>query len=289
MRNTGPPELDGFQYGESCPSIRQILGCLYSRVTAPDYTHDTNPWSDSDPGLRSISTASLELLQDHAEFHMQAFLYVHELLDRELVDRKLVSRTRLTGATSLRALPEGSSVSEVLFDIEDLEPLSSFLRPQDSGNNVRGFMPGDRIEAMAKLAYAWVDGDRSTSAQRRRAESRQTCVQSQAPPNAAVEGRAEAGEAGETDKENKLIADMLELEAEMGGFGQVEDDESISEIESITSSLDSSSPLLGREPLGGSEKGDVSVERSRDAGGPGASVNTTDQGAGNWWLRLFTQ
>lgn len=289
MRNTDTPELEGFQYGENCPSIRQVLGCLYSRVTAPNYTHDTNPWSDSDPGLRSISTASLELLQDHAEFHMQAFLYVHDLLDRELVDRKLVSRTRLTGVTSLKALPAGSSVSEVLFDIEDLEPLSSFLRPQDSGNHVRGLMPGDRIEAMAKMAYAWVDGDRSTSAQRRRAESRQPCVKSQAPPNAAVEDRTEAGEARETVKEDKLIADVLELEAEMGDFDQVDDDESISEIRSVASSLDSSSPLLARESLAGSEKGDVSVDRSRDAGGPGASVNTMNQGAGNWWLRLLAQ
>lgn len=235
MQDSAPFQSEGSQHRKGIPPIRQVLGCLYSTVTAPDYTHDTNPWSDTDPGLQSISTASLELLQDHADFHMQAFLYVHELLDRELVDRKLVSRTRLTRASNLIILPEGSSVSEVLFDVDDLQPLSSFLGPRDSGGDVGGSMPGDRIEAMAKMAYAWVDGDRSSSARRRRAESRPIYVKPQAPHNAAVESNTEAGENGETDKEDQLIAEVLELKAEMGGFDQVEDDESVSEIESIVS------------------------------------------------------
>lgn len=235
MRDYNAPKLEDSHPRDITPSISRILNNLYARVTAPRYIHDANPWDESDPALQSISTASLELLQDHAVFHMKAFLYVHDLLDRELVDRKLVSRTRLTRKSNLLStLPNSSSISEVLFDIEDLEPLSSFLGPPGTSGNPCGAMPAERIETMVKMAYAWVDGDRSASA-RRRAGSKPTPIRSQGPRNSAIEARAETGEDGESGKEDQCVEDVMELTAQMDEFDQVDDNETFPELESTTS------------------------------------------------------
>lgn len=231
MRNTAALRSEALQHREDTPSIRHIFSSLYSRVTAPNYMHDGNPWSDSDPGLQSISTASLELLQDHADFHMQAFLYVHELLDKELVDRKLASRTRLDRASKLTTLPKGSNLTEILFDVEDLEPLDNFLGLGNNNEDPHGTMAEERIEAMAKMAYAWVDGDRSTSARRRRAQSKLTPIKSQAPRNTTVETRNGIRDDGETDNDEDCVADVTELEAQMDELDQVDDIESLSELE----------------------------------------------------------
>lgn len=166
---------------------------------------------------------------------MKAFLYVHELLDKELVDRKLVSRTRLVRASNLVTLPKSSGVSEVLFDVEDLEPLSNFLGPQDNSEDIHGTVPGERVEAMAKMAYAWVDGDRSASARRRRADSKLTPVKSQAPREAAVKTRTWVREDGESEKEDQCVADVMELGVQMDEFDQVGDFESLSELENTIS------------------------------------------------------
>lgn len=206
------------------PPILHTLRRLYSRVTSPGYTHDANPWSDSDPALQSIFTTSLELLQEHADFHMRAFLYVHELLDKELVDRKLATQTLLGRVSGGGGLLGSSNVREVLFDVEELVPLSGFLEPLDQGHNVRGTVVGERIDAMARMAYAWVDSDRSTSAARRRAGSRPSSVKFQAPRDAAFETMTEPEEARDSDQEGQCVPDMIELRAEMDGFDPVVDD-----------------------------------------------------------------
>lgn len=197
------------------PIICHAFELLYTRVTSPAYTHDTNPWSDSDPELQSISTAALELLQEHADFHMQVFLYIHELLDRELADRKLASRARLNGLSL-----GGSRVLEVIFDAEDLEPLSHFLSPRDDRKYLNMSMVGERIDTIAKMAYAWVDGDRSaSSARRRRIGSSSPSVATQAPRDAAMQGALETGDSDQGDQCTAICtADLVQLEAEMNVF-----------------------------------------------------------------------
>ncbi|ROV99506.1 hypothetical protein VMCG_06420 [Cytospora schulzeri] len=140
--------------------------------------------------------------------------------------------TQLFRATSSRTLPEGSSVSEVLFDVEDFEPLHGFLGARDYSDDFHESVPGERIEAMARMAYSWVDGDRSNAARRRRTDSRPTAVRSQSSLNTAVGARTGAGSDEQSNKKDQSIADVLELEVEMDCFDQVGDAELFSEMES---------------------------------------------------------
>ncbi|KUI55947.1 Serine/threonine-protein kinase csk1 [Cytospora mali] len=247
------------------------------------------PWDDILNGVDDEWKGLIKAMVRYDSGRMkaeQALLYVHELLEKELLDRKLVALTRLDRVGSRETPPEASNISEILFDVDDLEPLGSFLVTRDQFGNVHGSLVGERIDTMAKMAYAWIDGDRSAA--RHRTESKSRSSKLQIPRKAAVEARNEAGEDGGLHPEDQCVADMIQLEAEMDEFDLVDDGKSFSDMESTISSVDSPSPLLGGLRLGEAEVDEASVDRTNEVVGSATMANT-EAGTRKGWLRWFAQ
>lgn len=182
-------------------------------MTASAYLHDIDPWSDSDPELQPVSTATLEILQDHAIFHMRAFLHVHDILDKEITNRKLESRFRISDAST-----GAIRVREILFNINDFEPLNVFLGAHDnSSDGDSGPLDSEHRDAIAKMGHAWVSVKREAARKSRSDGPRPVSVKPAIPGEAAAQI-----DIGGADGGSISFQDVVALEDEMDGYDEQE-------------------------------------------------------------------
>ncbi|KAL1862828.1 hypothetical protein Daus18300_008324 [Diaporthe australafricana] len=193
------------------PPISDLLRRLYSRVTASTYQHDMNPWNDPDPDLQLISTASLEVLRDYTTYHMSAFLHMHDILNKEVADRNLSSRFTTSDTNASASRP-----SEVLFSIDDFEPLSGFLGAEDSLSDAANGPPeveSEHRDIIARMGHAWVVDLREAERQSRPDGPRPVSVKAKAPDEVVAQIDIEGAESGSMSFE-----DVVALEDEMDGY-----------------------------------------------------------------------
>ncbi|KAI3397387.1 hypothetical protein diail_10837 [Diaporthe ilicicola] len=172
--------------------IHVLFRNLYSRVTAPTYQQDISPWNDPDPELQPVSTASLEVLQGHAMYHMKTFLCIHDILNEEIANRRLQSRFTAPDASKSAGQP-----GEVLFNINDFEPLSTFVGAQEGTSEaVIRHLESEPRDTIAKMGYAWVDGVREAARRPRPDVPRPVSVKAPAPGGMAARIDVEGAENG---------------------------------------------------------------------------------------------
>lgn len=157
MAESSPQPTKDLQSETSTPLISDLLKILSCCVNTAECHHDTNPWSDSDPGLQVFSTAALEALQEHTTHRMKSLLHMHEVLDKEIANRKLESRFTVPGTFESDSKP-----GEVLFNSHDFEPLIALLGPQDHISEAVGEY-SDRRDDIAKMCLAWISETRETA------------------------------------------------------------------------------------------------------------------------------
>lgn len=189
------------------PLISDLLKILSCCVNTAECHHDTNPWSDSDPGLQVFSTAALEALQEHTTHRMKSLLHMHEVLDKEIASRKLESRFIVPGTFESDSKP-----SEVLFNSHDFEPLIALLGAQENISEAVGGC-SDRRDDIAKMCLAWISETRETARLARNdGTKRLVSVKHRAPDEVVAIKDVEGAENGSISFEDvEALEDEMEV------------------------------------------------------------------------------
>lgn len=205
MAESSPRPAKDMQSETSTPLISDLLKILSCCENTAECRHDTNPWSDSDPGLQVFSTAALEALQEHTTHRMKSLLHMHEVLDKEIASRKLESRFM-----SSVTVGSDNKSSEVLFNSHDFEPLIALLgAPDIISEAVSGC--SDRRDDIAKMCLAWISETREIARLSRTDSTKRLVSVKHKDPDEGVAIK----DVEEAEKDSITFQDVEALEDEM--------------------------------------------------------------------------
>lgn len=105
--------------------VDEAFQALWQRVTSPGYIVSVS--GDADPELKQLSTVALEVLRNHATFHMRCFLNIYDLAAMETELRKYSHIRRKSERNSRLA----HSMRSLIFTAGDFEPPTSLLHIQE--------------------------------------------------------------------------------------------------------------------------------------------------------------
>lgn len=133
---------------------------------------------------------------------------MQDILDKEIADRILRSRFTPSDPSASTSQP-----GEVLFNIDDFEPLNTFLGAEDSVSEAVIESESEHRDIIAKMGHAWVVDLREAERQSRPGGPRPVSVKAPAPDEVAAQIDIEGAESGSIS-----FQDVVSLEDEIDSY-----------------------------------------------------------------------